>query len=70
MLYEVITYNAQLYQDEQLRARELDALRDTLFDVTNELDLSQLLPAILKRAVALLNAEAGELALYDSEKDA
>jgi len=62
-------YNAQLYQDEQLRARELDALRDTLFDVTNELDLSQLLPAILKRAVALLNAEAGELALYDSEKD-
>lgn len=61
-------YNAQLYQEEQHRAKELDALRDTLFEITNELDLSQLLPAIVRRAVSLLNAEAGELALYNSEK--
>ena len=62
-------YNAQLYQEEQDRAKELDALRETLFDITNELDLSQLLPAIVKRAVSMLNAEAGEFALYDPEKE-
>ncbi len=61
-------YNAQLFKDEQRRALELDALRDTLFDVTNELELPQLLPAIVKRAVSLLNADGGELALYDADK--
>ncbi|MBE0685957.1 MAG: diguanylate cyclase [Anaerolineaceae bacterium] len=63
-------YNAQLFQEQQHRALELDALRDTLFDVTNELELSQLLPAIVKRAVSLLNADGGELALYDAETQA
>jgi diguanylate cyclase (GGDEF)-like protein len=63
-------YNAQLFQEQQHRALELDALRDTLFDVTNELELSQLLPAIVKRAVSLLNADGGELALYDAEAQA
>lgn len=61
-------HNAQLFKNEQHRALELDALRDTLFDVSNELELSQLLPAILRRAISLLNANAGELALYDSDK--
>ena len=61
-------HNAQLFKNEQHRVLELDALRDTLFDVSNELELSQLLPAILRRAISLLNANAGELALYDSNK--
>lgn len=61
-------YNAQLYKDQQHKAMELDALRDTMYDVANELELSQLLPAIVKRAVSLLNADGGELALYDADK--
>ena len=61
-------YNAQLFKEEHQRALELDALRETMFDVTNELELSQLLPAIVKRAVSLLNADGGELALYDADK--
>ncbi len=60
--------NAQLFKNEQRRVLELDALRDTLFEVSNELELSQLLPAIVRRAVSLLNANGGELALFDANK--
>lgn len=61
-------YNAQLFEEQQHRALEMEALRDTMYDVANELELSLLLPAIVKRAVSLLNADGGELALYDAEK--
>lgn len=63
-------FNAQLFKEQQHRALELDALRDTMYDIANELELSQLLPAIVKRAVSLLNADGGELALYDVDKQA
>lgn len=47
------------------RADELDALRTTVTDVLAEMELSQLLPAILRRAIALLDATGGDLGLYE-----
>jgi PAS domain S-box-containing protein len=47
------------------RAHELEALRTTLADIIAELDLKALLQAIIERAVGLLEATGGELALYD-----
>jgi diguanylate cyclase (GGDEF)-like protein/PAS domain S-box-containing protein len=64
----IFLFNAQTYKNEQQRVMELNALRDTLNDISNELELSQLLPAIVKRATTLMNANGGELGLYDPEK--
>lgn len=63
-------YNAQLFKNAERRVLELNALRATLFDISNELELSQLLPAIVKRATTLMNANGGELGLYDPDNKA
>lgn len=63
----LLLFNAQSYKREQQRAMELNILRDTLNDISNELELTQLLPAIVNRATKLLNANGGELGLYDSK---
>ena len=47
------------------RADELEALRTTMGDIIAELELPALLQAIVERAVGLLKATGGELALYD-----
>lgn len=57
--------NARLYRDLQRRIEELAAVRATAADIAAELDLSQLLEAILERAVRLLDASGGDLGLYD-----
>ena len=57
--------NARLYAEEHQRVIELDALRATTADITQELGLESLLSAILKRATGLLNATGGELGLID-----
>ncbi len=56
---------ARLLAAERGRVEELDALRTTMTDITAELELSTLLQAIVERAKALLNVDAGELGLYD-----
>lgn len=61
--------NATLFSQEQNRIRQLDGLRATLTAISAQLDVQVLLKEVLKRAVALLNAEFGELALYDAEQD-
>ena len=61
--------NARLYSREIRRIQELDGLRDTLIGINLELDLSLLLKQIVSRAISLLDADLGELALYDSEAD-
>lgn len=63
----IFLHNAQSYKKEQRQVMELNALRDTLNDISNELELPQLLPAIVKRAITLINANGGELGLYDPE---
>lgn len=44
---------------------ELDALRATVAEISSELDLSQLLHSIVKRAATLLNASGGEIGLFE-----
>jgi PAS domain S-box-containing protein len=56
---------ARLLAAERKRADELDALRTTITDITSELELANLLHAIVERAAGLLDATGGELGLYD-----
>lgn len=51
------------------RVRELDALRATMNELSRELDLETLLHSIVARAVDLLNATNGELALFDPDQE-
>ena len=50
---------------ERRRTEEHRALLATLADLSSELELSKVLQAVLDRAVALLGASGGELAIYD-----
>ena len=56
--------NVRMYTAEQQRVQQLDALRATMTDISSELELSKLLRAILVRAIDMLNASGGDLALY------
>jgi PAS domain S-box-containing protein len=59
---------ARLLATERKRADELDALRTTITDITSELELSNLLHAIVERAAGLLDATGGALGLYDEAR--
>jgi len=59
--------NARLYSRELRRIQELDGLQATLTGINKELDLSTLLKELVIRAISLLNADLGELALYEPE---
>ncbi|HEB64199.1 MAG TPA: diguanylate cyclase [Chloroflexi bacterium] len=59
---------AMLFAKERQRADELGALRDVLEDFSAQLDMPDLLQAILRRAAALLLATGGELGLYEPER--
>jgi diguanylate cyclase (GGDEF)-like protein/PAS domain S-box-containing protein len=61
--------NARLYTKEKRRLEEAEALRDTLTDLSSELELPRLLQAILERATSLLNAVGGQLGLYESDQN-
>ncbi|HET6860782.1 MAG TPA: GAF domain-containing protein, partial [Streptomyces sp.] len=50
---------------ERRRADEQRALLDTIADLSAEVELSSLLPAVLQRAVTLLDVTGAELAIYD-----
>ncbi len=55
----------RLLRAERRRADEQKALLETLSDLSAELELEKLLQALLERAVRLLGATGGELAIYD-----
>lgn len=50
---------------ERQRADEQEALRATMADLAAELELADVLQAVLDRAVGLLQVSHGELAIYD-----
>lgn len=50
---------------ERRRAQELKLLYDALADISAELTLPKLMQSILRRAVRLIDADMGDLALYD-----
>jgi PAS domain S-box-containing protein len=57
----------RLLAAERRRADEQEALRATMADLASNLELSDLLQAVLERAVQLLGVSHGELAIYDAE---
>lgn len=54
---------------ERRRAQELKLLYDALADISAELTLPKLLQSILLRAVRLIDADMGDLALYDEAQN-
>ena len=53
------------FEQERGRAREQQALLDTLADLSGHLELGKLLQAVLQRAITLLGVTGGELAILD-----
>ncbi|HTL04510.1 MAG TPA: GAF domain-containing protein [Gemmatimonadales bacterium] len=60
---------ARLLTAERQRADEQEALRATMADLSAKLELSDLLQAVLERAVQLLKVSHGELAIYDRSRE-
>jgi PAS domain S-box-containing protein len=60
--------NARLFEAERRRAREQQALLETLKDLSGELELSKVLHGVLERAVSLLGVAGGELATWDPDR--
>jgi PAS domain S-box-containing protein len=60
---------ARLLTAERQRADEQEALRATMADLSAKLELSELLQAVLERAVQLLKVSHGELAIYDRARE-
>ena len=56
---------ARLLAAERRRGDEQEALLATVADLSAELELERLLEAVLRRAVDLLGANGGELAIFD-----
>lgn len=57
--------NASSTENKNLSTRELEALRLTAFELTSELELSELLEIIIRRACELLRADGGGIYLFD-----
>jgi len=60
---------ARLLAAERRRANEQEALRATMSDLAANLELGDLLQAVLERAVQLLAVSHGELAIYDADRE-
>jgi len=60
--------NAQLYQEQQKKNRELMALHETSLHISSRLDLGSVLEAIIGRAAELLDGQTAEVYLYRAAK--
>jgi len=67
-LQQEIVERARVEQNLRRQNEYLAALHATMAEISAELELSRLLQAIVERAVMLLGASGGELAIYDEEK--
>ena len=63
----IATENARLYQQEQVRRKELEAVRSVSEEITREMDLTALLRLILERAVELADGDTGVLYLWSED---
>ena len=59
----------RLLSAERRRADEQEALRATIADLSARLELSDLLQAVLERAIQLLKVSHGELAIFHRERE-
>jgi two-component system NtrC family sensor kinase len=57
--------NARLFQREQARRRQLEAIRAATAEITRTLDLKDLLRLISQRSAELLGATSGSVTLWD-----
>ena len=60
--------NARLYQHEQQRRKELDALRVASLQIVSSLDVSEVIAALLKQTLSLVRADDAHVFLYDGRK--
>jgi signal transduction histidine kinase/DNA-binding response OmpR family regulator/HAMP domain-containing protein len=67
-LQQEIVERARVEEDLRRQNEYLAALHATMAEISAELELSRLLQAIVERAVMLLGASGGELAIYDEEQ--
>jgi GAF domain-containing protein len=61
--------NARLHEETQRRLEEMVALHETSLDITSEMELQEVLQAIVDRASKLLRAKGGGIYLYDPNRD-
>jgi serine phosphatase RsbU (regulator of sigma subunit) len=59
--------NAQLFADAQRRNREFSHLYATSLDITARLDLKEVLEAVIRRTTDLVEAQLGEVVVYDED---
>ncbi len=59
---------AEKLAHERRRVKQLDALRAALADISGRLEPQDVLHTILQRGIALLDADAGEIALFHPER--
>ncbi len=64
-LLENILLRLQEYREQARFIAELSSLHATITDIMSQRELPVLLDAILQRAIRLLNADGGDLGLYD-----
>jgi signal transduction histidine kinase/CheY-like chemotaxis protein/HAMP domain-containing protein len=67
-LQQEIVERARVEEDLRRQNEYLAALHATMAEISAELELSRLLRAIVERAVLLLGASGGELAIYEEEE--
>jgi diguanylate cyclase (GGDEF)-like protein/PAS domain S-box-containing protein len=68
MIFHDITQHKQAESDLKHRAEEMQALHDTLLDLTTPHEMPVLLHTILERATRLLGAHGGSLYLSDADR--
>jgi signal transduction histidine kinase/DNA-binding response OmpR family regulator/HAMP domain-containing protein len=68
-LQQEIIERARIEEDLRRQNEYLAALHATMAEISAELELSRLLRAIVERAVLLLGASGGELAIYEEEQE-
>ncbi|GAB4535441.1 MAG: hypothetical protein Kow0063_19700 [Anaerolineae bacterium] len=66
----VAIQNARLFEETRRQAEQLESLRLVSHDLATLRDLDTLLHQIVKRAIQLLDGEAGGVFLYDGEREA
>ena len=65
----LVEQQTRLLARERRRTEEQSALFDTLADLSSELELSNLLDAVLGRATSVLGVSGGELAIYHEDSE-
>lgn len=61
--------NARLFQETKQRYDAMVALHETSLDIISQLNMKELLEALLRRGAHLLNAQVGSLFLYDAPQE-